>query len=278
MKPIWIILITVVATALVVGAGTYYYLHPKYEKDRNSLQMQIDDLNQKVSDTTDDAGVVDDEDNTPVTVADPTENWNKYSDNTYSLSFKYPKDWTSLKVEKITPEAEGPYWEVISNNINIPDNTNAHLIRLISISNLSDYSADYKSSVDAIKKVYTSKSAAGAGAIMLPPVNAATTAYSTPVYLESTDQSYRGIYYFANIGQDRGLSLDFVAVLTNNTNVVTLHVSRTTDKTGTYSADTDAGFELYKNYVKTVTAASTETLATEFNNIYKPLVNSLKAL
>lgn len=51
MKPIWTILITVVATAVIVGGGTYYMVNAKAIKDKDNLQAQITTLNTKVADT-----------------------------------------------------------------------------------------------------------------------------------------------------------------------------------------------------------------------------------
>jgi len=50
MKTIWIVLISVVVTAGVIGGGTYYYFDNKATKDKNNLQAQIDDLNKQVAD------------------------------------------------------------------------------------------------------------------------------------------------------------------------------------------------------------------------------------
>jgi hypothetical protein len=50
MKSIWVILITVIATAGLVGGGTYYFLNKKATDDKNALQAQIDGLAKKVAD------------------------------------------------------------------------------------------------------------------------------------------------------------------------------------------------------------------------------------
>lgn len=49
MKTIWVVLITLVATAVIVGGGSYYFLNKKATNDKNSLQSQIDDLNAKLA-------------------------------------------------------------------------------------------------------------------------------------------------------------------------------------------------------------------------------------
>ena len=47
MKTIWIVLISVLGTALIAGGGTYYFLNQKAEKDKEDLQVQISDLNKQ---------------------------------------------------------------------------------------------------------------------------------------------------------------------------------------------------------------------------------------
>lgn len=51
MKTLWIVLISFVATAVIVGGGTYYIVNAKATKDKDALQSQITDLNKKVTDT-----------------------------------------------------------------------------------------------------------------------------------------------------------------------------------------------------------------------------------
>jgi hypothetical protein len=271
MKKVWLIVITVIITAGIFGYGTYYYLDPKYKSEINDLKLQIDDLQSKAN-STQGATIQ------TTSEIDHTAGWATYSDSDYSADFKYPKDWTSLmKPEKVVSDPEGPYFEINSNFINIPDATYAHPIRSITLSNFSAYNSDYKTQTDSLKAIYANKSASGAKNILLPPVNAAMSAYTTPVYIESSDGSYRGIYYFATIGQDMGTALDLIAVLTDNTNIFTLHISRGSDKSSDYMPVTESKFELYKNYVRSLTLDSTETLVQEYNSTYQYLIKSLQS-
>jgi hypothetical protein len=50
MKPIWTILITVVATAAIVGGGTWYLIDSNAKKDKQTLQTELDTLNQRLAD------------------------------------------------------------------------------------------------------------------------------------------------------------------------------------------------------------------------------------
>jgi len=47
MKPIWIILISVIVTGGLVSGGTYYFVNSKADRDKENLQAQINDLSKK---------------------------------------------------------------------------------------------------------------------------------------------------------------------------------------------------------------------------------------
>jgi hypothetical protein len=94
MKPIWTILITVVATAAIVGGGTYYLANKSAEKDKSDLQAQIDDLDAKVSGTTVTSGETV---TSGATVTDETAGWKTYTNTELGFSFKYPADWISVE-------------------------------------------------------------------------------------------------------------------------------------------------------------------------------------
>jgi len=57
MKRIWIIVITAVVTAAIVGGGTWYLVQKNIDKDKSDLQAQIDDLSVKVSGMTATSGI-----------------------------------------------------------------------------------------------------------------------------------------------------------------------------------------------------------------------------
>lgn len=95
MKTVWIVLISFVATAVIVGGGTYYLVNTKAKTDKDALQSQITDLNKKVADTEKSLADVQATTSTPTTTtADPTASWKTYTNSTYGINFKYPKDWT----------------------------------------------------------------------------------------------------------------------------------------------------------------------------------------
>jgi hypothetical protein len=101
MKPIWIVLISFLITAGIVGGGTYYYLNKKATTEKNSLQAQINDLNTKVADT--EKSLADAQVATPSTtqtVTEATATWKIYTNSTYKFSFKYPSDWKISEVNE----------------------------------------------------------------------------------------------------------------------------------------------------------------------------------
>jgi hypothetical protein len=100
MKPIWTIVISFVATAGIVGGGTYYLVNSKATKDKNNLQTQITDLNKKMADT--EKSLADAQSTTMPTATtttssatDETESWKTYSNTAYGFSLKYPSSCTA---------------------------------------------------------------------------------------------------------------------------------------------------------------------------------------
>jgi hypothetical protein len=107
MKQQWIILITVVATAILVGSVTYFYVNARAVKDRDNLQTQLDDLkanantNVAVANTNENTNaVVVTNANTNAVVVD----WKAYTNSTYGFTLTLPNDaWENYKVISYTP-------------------------------------------------------------------------------------------------------------------------------------------------------------------------------
>lgn len=102
MKAIWIVVISVVATVVIAGGGTYYLVNAKATKDKDNLQSQITDLNKKIDDSQ--VALVAAEATSAGTAAttttvtpDPTAGWSTFSDATLGFSIKYPTTWTAEK-------------------------------------------------------------------------------------------------------------------------------------------------------------------------------------
>jgi len=132
MKTVWIVLISFVATAAIVGGGTYYYVNHKAANDKNALQSQINDLNEKIKHTgksLTDAQTTDatqantnntSDSNSTTSATTPiatvsTADWKTFSDKTYGFSFKYPaadvaNSDTSDSDSNIYIRANDGYW------------------------------------------------------------------------------------------------------------------------------------------------------------------------
>jgi len=96
MKRIWTILITVVATAAIVGGGTWYLIDSHAEKDKDKLQTELDTLNQRIADEAAISGATVTSGTTATTgttVADPMAGWKSVSLSKLNLSMKYPETW-----------------------------------------------------------------------------------------------------------------------------------------------------------------------------------------
>jgi len=108
MKQQWIILITVVATAILVGSVTYLCVNAKAVKDRDNLQTQLDDL--KANANTNVAVVNSNENTNAVVVTNANANtnavvdWKAYTNTTYGFTLTLPNDaWKNYKVISYTP-------------------------------------------------------------------------------------------------------------------------------------------------------------------------------
>lgn len=138
MKPIWTILITVVATAAIAGSGTYYLANKSADKDKSDLQAQIDDLSAKVSGTTVTSG---DAVTSGATVVDETASWKTYANTTYGFSLKYPESWTK---EENSGEGLAQFYSTVAGRSLTSTETKIVVwaIPATSISNLEKYVAD----------------------------------------------------------------------------------------------------------------------------------------
>ncbi|MCX6808785.1 MAG: hypothetical protein NTW50_03925, partial [Candidatus Berkelbacteria bacterium] len=275
---IWIIVIAVVATAILVGGGTWYFLNKKATSDKKDLQAQIDALGGKTTVTTDDSTATT---TTPSdTASDPTTSWKTLTDSHYSLSLKYPDSWPTTTTTYMTA-AENDFLGVAASNANFVSSSMADKgkIRNVDISKLSDFTdTTTKAEATQMKTVYSSKSASGAtGKIYLGAMNAAIAGATAPTYIETTDGKFRGIYYFASIGQDYSTTIDCVIVMTDNTNSITFHFALPSDKAKDYTKADGTINPTFLTYVQALTTSSTETIVTEFNSTYKYMALSLAA-
>lgn len=297
MKPIWVVLITVLATAVLIGGGTYYVLNQKLEKDKTSLQKQIDDL-KKVTKTVDTTITAIDTP-TPATVATPvvdvTADWKNFKDNTHSLSFKYPITWKVKSSEDAKKNEEEMVY--VDQSITVLNNGKAEANSSIGltytyITNIADYDKTveaYNKDINELLSVYSNKKVGantGAEKIWLPSSNAGVMASSEPEYIESKDGVFRGIVYFANIGQGYSTGLDCMIVMTNGKKIFQLHASGGSVKSDYYknkgmfsenTAVSEPVVQEFLAYVKTLTSKNVEeTTIKDYNDIYKNIALGLK--
>jgi len=126
--------------------------------------------------------------------------WKLYEAVDYVVSFRYPGTWETPKVE-INKKGEGmidlDYKSLIFEDK--PDGS----WKSVELSNFSTYqdNAILKAKVEKLKTIYQTKTVDPKEWFWLPPSNAAVVATSKVKYLENSDSSMRGVYYYAYIGQ-----------------------------------------------------------------------------
>ncbi len=271
MKRFWIILISFVLTAVIVGGGTYYLTNAKATKDKDALQTQINDLNTKVADaekTLADAEI-------KAEFAKQYAGWQTFTSKDYGVSFQYPKSWPVARAELVAKDDPIP---VASQYINLGTNvTDANFVmRSVELTKISDYSSPLSESTQKIKGIFDSRSTEGIDKIMLPPVNARIWNNTKPEYLETPDGSFRGIVYFANIGQDYSFNLNCIILLTDGKDkIFQLEVNGTSTKTAEYSQKTGDMESLEKEYGNFISGLTTQNVE---QPIIKEYVDNLKLI
>lgn len=212
--------------------------------------------------------------------SNPTANWKTYNDAKYGLSFKYPDNWSDPKLSSYDQPDPLYFVPIANDNLDFnPVHAGAkYYIQLIEISHLDDYknTEGNLESYNKLLNVYNTKNASGADKLWMPHSNAAIIAAGPPVYIENNDGSYRGIYYFATIGQALTTNIDMVAILTNAKNVFQLHIAMKSDKSAQYEPTLETDPEKFNEYVEGLTTSSDETLVKEFNSIYQYIIKSVK--
>ncbi len=205
---------------------------------------------------------------------DATADWRTYEDKTYGISFKYPKEWTTPKVEDVGKD-DGPI-PLDFRNLSFSGNPKNVSVN---ISKFSAYGSQFNDDIAEIKKVYVDRSAKDAGKLWLPPSNAMIAANSKPEYIETADKKYRGIVYFANIGQDVNASLDAIVIMTDgSTNILQIQVQGRSirEKSLNDQNFAKASLDDFYAYIGALTTKNTEeTTIREYNSIYLYIAKSL---
>ncbi len=91
MKPWRIILISTLVAGGLAGGGTYYFMNKRMARDKNALQLQIDDLNKKYNDTKAASAIS--------LINDISSDWETCFDNNIGYSIKYPAGWKCVPAD-----------------------------------------------------------------------------------------------------------------------------------------------------------------------------------
>lgn len=217
MKTVGNMIVTVIASALVVGGGTYFYFNQKMGQQKDELAGQIKDLQGKVAVlgqtptiTSEDANAENTEPSTtpspsasPSTSPSPspsasstptpspvdTKNWKTYSNTKYTYSVQYPTDWVykdttatgSMSTLSFQPKSAKDY----PFSVTIQKSTLDYTIGLIKKQYATDSTFNKQSTADVNGKTFTT----------LNFTNKANTAIKPTVYLLAQNDL---VYFFTD--------------------------------------------------------------------------------
>lgn len=274
---IWKIIALMTVCAIVFGAVGYYAGQGKDENTNIAEATKTADLSSIIQTATNTATA------SATKTTDITSNWKTYSNDKYGISFKYPD---SVGSPTATEYAKGDVPTPVDKTSVKFDYEKGKEIYL-DLTKVSDYADSTASeNYNKLASVYDSKSATGAEKLWVPPSNAGIMAASTPKYIESADGKFRGVYYYANVGQDYGVAIEAKAVLTDKTNVVQFAFHGVTNQEMKYNCFFGAQqcsqdklteqFEEFKTYVNGLDDSSSETVIKEFTLTFRAMVQSVK--
>lgn len=209
-----------------------------------------------------------------------TDKWPTYQDEKYRLSFHYPLDWLTPTTTEIKKDPAIPTALFNYNSLNFGSTDK---IKLILLSGYETYIGTARENdLNKIKKVYLDKDPKGLGGIWLPPAEAAIFAPSTAYYIETYDKKWRGIYYFASIGQVFNTNLNLIAILTDGIGkIFQLQISVDSVRKLEFEARNISKEETQReffDYVKSLSNTYTdEPLIKSFNETYKYIILNLKS-
>lgn len=266
----------IILSAGLAGGAVWYFLDKKFEAAKKTSSDQIAKLETEVNNLKNAASSTINSTVAPTT--DKTAGWKTATDTRYSLSFKYPSTWPDAEIGYQAGEADSP--QPISSGGAIFAPNNDYYNRAVEITKYSDYPASWNDKLTIMKNVYNNKSVTGADKLLLPGTNAATMANTAPTYIATFDGRWRGIYYFANIGQDYSTSITCVIQMTDGTNnIVQFFFSQESIKGTQYKEGPGLGEgSPFLTYVSGLTTSSDETVVTNFNEIFQYMAKSLKTL
>lgn len=225
---------------------------------------------------------------TATATPDPTTGWKTYSNSDIGLQFKYPNSWSDPTEEKQVGSSDSP---IPVDYTYVDFKGSGTQIKSADLSKVSSYSGSaIEENKNKLMTVFSTKSASGADKLMAPSANAAIMANTVPKYIQTADAKFRGIYYFATIGQSYSTTLDAVIILTDGSDkIVQFLFSADSIKSSDYPciSGTDSncsGSDLedqttkFNTYVAAITDTSSETIVKDFNSTYKNIALSVKSL
>lgn len=80
MKTLLAVVLAVILSAIIVGGGTYYFMNSRSEDDKAALESQVSNLTTQLAQKN-------------MGSSEENESTQKYTNETYDLSFEYPNDW-----------------------------------------------------------------------------------------------------------------------------------------------------------------------------------------
>lgn len=291
---IFLIILLCILVAVLGGSVSYYFLTNAHDQETQALNDQADQLESNIAKLRAETKITElKSTETPTTTTitptikevDPTADWKTYTDAHYNISFKYPKTWkTPTAGFNDASSGEDLLIPLSQQWVNFDESAFDKTVSA-NITNYTDLASYYSkgsesktaTSLDILKTVFKNKSATGAEKLAVFPINAATMAASAPTYIENKDAKWRGVYYFANIGQAYTTNLDCLIVMTDGASkVVQFHFMLPSDKASQYQATVEQENSSYVKYVNSLTSSSDETIVQNYKNIYQYIIKSLQ--
>lgn len=220
---------------------------------------------------------------------DAVEGWATYTDKEHQLSFRYPATFGAPKVTVVEPSVDGPWWDFAGTSLVFGD-----YVRSIDLTTYDSYlkstsaDAELKANVGTLQDIFVARGKTNlkppSKPIWLPPANAAITHYTRPRYIENSAGTFRGVYYFARIGQDdppeglnpEGRLEDLVIVLSDGkSRIFQLHIHLPLD----YEAPNPNDYQEVECTTRdlTVTCGVHKDVMADFDTIADPLIATIAA-
>ena len=96
MKKIWVVLLTAIILAILLGGG-FYYLNKQYVKEKSDLQAQIDSLSAQIA-------AEKTASSTTATSTNDASSWKTYTNTQFGFSIKYRSSYTAVNASSYTSD------------------------------------------------------------------------------------------------------------------------------------------------------------------------------